>query len=55
MSEIPAEQSVSTPPTVREGLGYPNDRKEVSPTPTGWQGLDTENISNVSRETSGDS
>ena len=37
-----AEQSAVTAPTVVEGLGYPADRKETSPEPTGW---------NVSRET----
>ena len=39
-----AEQSAVTAPTVVEGLGYPADRKETSPEPTGW------NV-NVSRET----
>ena len=38
-----AETSAVTAPTVVAGLGYPADRKEVSPEPTGW---------NVSRETS---
>jgi hypothetical protein len=47
-----AEDSAVTPATVKPGLGYPNDRVEQSPTPIGWQGLDTENIENVSRETS---
>jgi hypothetical protein len=37
-----AEGSAVTVPTVVEGLGYPADRKETSPEPTGW---------NVSRET----
>lgn len=37
-----AETSAVTAPTVVAGLGYPADRKEVSPEPTGW---------NVSRET----
>jgi hypothetical protein len=37
-----AEQSAVTAPTVVEGLGYPAERKETSPEPTGW---------NVSRET----
>ena len=37
-----AEQSAVSAPTVVEGLGYPADRKETSPEPTGW---------NVSRET----
>lgn len=52
MSEQPAEQTAITPATVKEGLGYPNDRKETSPTPIGWQGLDTADITYVSRETS---
>ena len=39
-----AETSAVTAPTVVAGLGYPADRKEVSPEPTGW------NVSNVSRE-----
>ncbi len=54
MLDQPAELSAQTPATVREGLGYPNDRKESSPEPTGWQGLDTTNIEHVSRETSED-
>jgi len=37
-----AENSAVTAPTVVAGLGYPADRKETSPEPTGW---------NVSRET----
>ena len=41
-----AENSAVTEPTVVSGLGYPADRKEVSPEPTGW------NLSDVSRETS---
>jgi hypothetical protein len=52
MSEHPADQTAITQPTVKEGLGYPNDRKETSPTPIGWQGLDTTDINYVSRETS---
>jgi hypothetical protein len=39
MSEIEisqAEQSSVTKATVVAGLGYPADRKEVSPEPTGW-------------------
>ena len=36
-----AEVSAVTAPTVVAGLGYPADRKETSPEPTGW---------NVSRE-----
>jgi hypothetical protein len=37
-----AENSAVTAPTVVAGLGYPADRNEISPEPTGW---------NVSRET----
>jgi hypothetical protein len=37
-----AESSAVTAPTVVSGLGYPADRNETSPEPTGW---------NVSRET----
>ena len=37
-----AETSAVTAPTVVAGLGYPADRREASPEPTGW---------NVSRET----
>ncbi len=54
MLDQPAETSAETAPSVREGLGYPNDRKEVSPQPTGWQGLDTADFDHVSRETSED-
>ncbi|MEN9714816.1 MAG: hypothetical protein RJA35_283 [Actinomycetota bacterium] len=34
--DLPAEQGVSTPAATVSGLGYPNGRAEVSPTPTGW-------------------
>jgi hypothetical protein len=44
-----AESSAVTAPTVVGGLGYPADRKETSPEPTGW----TANA-NVSRETLGE-
>jgi hypothetical protein len=40
-----AEVSAVTAPTVVSGLGYPADRIENSPEPTGWQ------QQNVSRET----
>ena len=63
-----AEQSAVTAPTVVEGLGYPADRKETSPQPTGWnvsredraRSSDalseswTSNEANVSRETLGE-
>lgn len=49
------EKEVETKPTVKPGLGYPNDRVEKSPTPIGWQGLETEDIEHVSRETFGES
>lgn len=54
MLDQPAEATAETKATVREGLGYPNDRKETSPEPTGWQGLDTTDFTHVSRETSED-
>ena len=50
----PADHSATTKPTVVSGMGYPNNREEVSPTPIGWQGLDNDNLTNVSRETLGD-
>jgi hypothetical protein len=43
-----AESSAVTAPTVVAGLGYPAERKETSPEPTGWR----VNVSDVSRETS---
>lgn len=49
------ETDAATKPTVKPGMGYPNDRVEQSPTPIGWHGLDTENIEHVSRETPGGS
>jgi hypothetical protein len=49
----PADESAVTKSTVVSGMGYPNHREEVSPTPIGWQGLDQDNLSNVSRETLG--
>lgn len=49
----PADESAVTKPTVVSGMGYPNNREEVSLTPIGWQGLDNENLTNVSRETLG--
>ena len=52
MPDREAEETAVTPPTVKPGMGYPNHREETSPTPIGWLGLDTENISHVSRETS---
>jgi hypothetical protein len=33
---LPAEKGVTSPAVVVAGLGYPNGRAEVSPTPTGW-------------------
>ena len=63
-----AENSAVTAPTVVAGLGYPADRKETSPEPTGWnvsredraRSSDalseswTSNEANVSRETLGE-
>ncbi len=52
MTEQPAETTATTPASVVPGLGYPNDRVEISPTPTGWHGLDQSDLRFVSRETS---
>jgi hypothetical protein len=52
MSEQPADKSAVTPPSVKQGMGYPNNREEESPTPIGWQGLHITNLTHVSRETS---
>ncbi|MTA31070.1 MAG: hypothetical protein F2536_04365 [Actinobacteria bacterium] len=49
----PADESAVTRPTVVSGMGYPNNREEVSPTPIGWQGLENDHLTNVSRETLG--
>jgi hypothetical protein len=49
----PADDSAVTKPTVVSGMGYPNKREEVSPTPIGWQGLENDSLTNVSRETLG--
>ena len=46
-----AEQSAVTGPTVVKGLGYPINREEISPEPTGWIHSTVE-IEKVSRETS---
>ena len=52
-TEIQSESSAVTPPTVAPGLGFPADRIEVSPEPTGWLGLkQDEESGNVSRGTS---
>lgn len=37
MSESQAAFSAETQATVVAGLGYPNNRLEASPEPTGWQ------------------
>lgn len=49
----PAEETAATPATVVPGMGYPNNREETSPTPSGWQGLKDDNLTVVSRETFG--
>ena len=36
-SQLPAEADVQTSATVAPTLGFPNNRVETSPTPTGWQ------------------
>jgi len=49
----PADATAETQPSVAEGMGYPNHRVEDSPEPIGWQGLETDGLTEVSRETSG--
>jgi len=51
MSSNPAEETAETTQSVVAGMGYPNGREETSPTPTGWQGSEAKEISEVSRET----
>jgi hypothetical protein len=51
MSEHPAESTSVTKLSVVAGLGYPNNREESSPQPTGWL-VDNSDIKVVSRETS---
>jgi hypothetical protein len=50
--ENPAESTADTQPSVAPGMGYPNHRVETSPEPIGWQGLNLEGLTEVSRETS---
>ena len=52
MIDQQADTTATTPASVTPGLGYPNERVEVSPTPIGWHGLDQADIRIVSRETS---
>lgn len=42
-----AEASAVTAPTVVSGLGYPADRIETSPEPTGWQNVSRETLTQV--------
>jgi hypothetical protein len=52
MTVQPADETAITKPTVAPGLGYPNQRDEMSPEPTGWQRFPSHDIEHVSRETS---
>lgn len=52
MNEQPAESTATTAASVAPGLGYPNHREEESPTPIGWHGINQDNFTIVSRETS---
>lgn len=52
--ENPADSTAETQPSVAPGMGYPNHRDEVSPEAIGWQGLVQDEITEVSRETSGE-
>ena len=51
--QIQAESTAVTAASTVSGLGYPADRKEESPNPTGWQHtVASGTVTNVSRETS---
>ena len=50
--ENPADSTAETQPSVAPGMGYPNHRVEISPEPIGWQGLNLQGLTDVSRETS---
>lgn len=51
--KVPAEVTAVTKASVVPGLGYPANRIEVSPAPTGWQhSVLSGEFTNVSRETS---
>jgi hypothetical protein len=50
----PADETAITKPSVVQGMGYPNNRQENSPTPIGWQGKKSDNLIEVSRETLGE-
>jgi hypothetical protein len=50
----PADETAITKPSVVQGMGYPNNREETSPTPLGWQGKKSDNLTEVSRETLGE-
>lgn len=52
MNEQLAESTATTAASVAPGLGYPNHREEESPTPIGWHGINQDNFTIVSRETS---
>lgn len=48
-----SDETAVTGPTVAPGLGYPADRIEISPEPTGWIAQQViEESGNVSRGTS---
>ena len=50
--ENPADSTAETQPSVGPAMGYPNHRAETSAEPVGWQGLNLEGLTEVSRETS---
>jgi hypothetical protein len=55
LSKPEAEKTAVTAASVAATLGFPADRKEVSPAPTGWQHSVTDGkFEHVSRETLGD-
>lgn len=48
------EKDATTAATVKPGMGYPNDRVGAPQNPIGWHGLPQDNVTHVSRETSGE-
>ena len=50
--ENPADSTAETQPSVAPPMGYPNHRVETSSEPTGWQGLNLDGLTEVSRQTS---
>jgi hypothetical protein len=43
----PALAQLTVEPSVSQGLGYPNHRIDAPEAPTGWQGIQTDNLNIV--------